>query len=926
MRKIENPLRVFISSVMYNETEPERDLITGLRASLYKRLSKYKFIEPYILENDVSSPINLVDTYKSVIRDTNIVIFLIDSRFPISEGVSIEISEARRINKSRLFYILGGNEKENESMRQKLLKQGETVYINPIPVSKKKNYPLFLEDSFLSQMVLVYRSYLDKTISENNRQDDDKYYEDSSISSLDGDINIDFEKNIFRRIGKTKNIIDEMIFHDNEIKSLKEPESSLDLSVSDIVDRIFLNKPLPQTWERTLIETIKNSELNFGKIRLEITIARIHVIYLYYSGDYINAFDELKKVLQNKNIDQIPTWLFQDILIDLRNLSNLIDSEENRINFNNEFQKQLDETPNVFYYPIIDNILKQTTDWAFNQTNESFIASSNSQTAYGPGIHEYSNKLANAATIAVLNGSLTQIKLIPNNLMPISKMLLFQTKNPIYLRDIIQDYLTLNKKYSTISKWINKYSRMVSTFTSADANSILLSAKSCPIHSQKIRNISNALNIIGNYLDDVTFDKEWGSLFSQIKQWIESEDVIVAPFNDIFKMFQGLFRIPQKDIVLFIERVANGKLRFYSETYKVIALSIDFEKQESKNIGLILSSMMRMLESEQKHWEGTADGAIISVISSWPNESKELISFLKEKSLDTYNKRILPYIDDERINENSYWNEIFKKMRSQNLQQTKSSSSFGSDPFLSAYNVIENNGIDKVQIDDLITLIIECIMNPYQFVDVKCSALKTLWLLLANSKISIKYKKIIKNKIEISEINAIALNFFQKRDASTIVETIKYLLDVSLNDASENGNKILLAVSMDKSMEFLENLSDLLVDFIRLLIQEPQNKEFLPLCVQFLITNNSIQNDTRVLVNIAKSLIILSNYQEYNDIAIGQLQIMVSDSDDIVRRKIVVLISKYSKRSDNSFKNIKAQLLNSSNYSVRDLAKRLFQE
>src|SRR5699024_2475501 len=119
----------------------------------------------------------------------------------------------------------------------------------------------------------------------------------------------------------------------------------------------------------------------------------------------------------------------------------------------------------------------------------------------------------------------------------------------------------------------------------------------------------------------------------------------------------------------------------------------------------------------------------------------------------------------------------------------------------------------------------------------------------------------------------------------------------------ENGNKILLAVSMDKSMEFLENLSDLLVDFIRLLIQEPQNKEFLPLCVQFLITNNSIQNDTRVLVNIAKSLIILSNYQEYNDIAIGQLQIMVSDSDDIVRRKIVVLISKYSKRSDNSFKN-----------------------
>src|SRR5699024_8650321 len=148
---------------------------------------------------------------------------------------------------------------------------------------------------------------------------------------------------------------------------------------------------------------------------------------------------------------------------------------------------------------------------------------------------------------------------------------------------------------------------------------------------------------------------------------------------------------------------------------------------------------------------------------------------------------------------------------------------------------------------------------------------------------TIKYKKIIKNKIEISEINAIALNFFQKRDASTIVETIKYLLDVSLNDASENGNKILLAVSMDKSMEFLENLSDLLVDFIRLLIQEPQNKEFLPLCVQFLITNNSIQNDTRVLVNIAKSLIILSNYQEYNDIAIGQLQIMISDSDDVIR-------------------------------------------
>ena len=68
----------------------------------------------------------------------------------------------------------------------------------------------------------------------------------------------------------------------------------------------------------------------------------------------------------------------------------------------------------------------------------------------------------------------------------------------------------------------------------------------------------------------------------------------------------------------------------------------------------------------------------------------------------------------------------------------------------------------------------------------------------------------------------------------------------------------------------------------------------------------------------------LSDDPQYSEIALGQLQRLVSDTNNVVKRNLVVQIHESSTAVQKTLSSIKVQLMNSSNYSVRDLATRDF--
>ncbi|GEO58312.1 hypothetical protein [Companilactobacillus bobalius] len=154
--KIDFPLNVFISSVMRNDVYPERKRILDIRKGLSEELDKYKFIKKFLLEEDNSSSLPLEQEYLTYLHSCDVILFLIDADYPISEGVSIEIAEARVAEKTRIFYIIPSkDDQKNAAIKHKLISQNEKTYIN---IKDSSNFVEEIMDDFLSEIVTVYRS------------------------------------------------------------------------------------------------------------------------------------------------------------------------------------------------------------------------------------------------------------------------------------------------------------------------------------------------------------------------------------------------------------------------------------------------------------------------------------------------------------------------------------------------------------------------------------------------------------------------------------------------------------------------------------------------------------------------------------------------------------------------------------------------
>lgn len=149
------------------------------------------------------------------------------------------------------------------------------------------------------------------------------------------------------------------------------------------------------------------------------------------------------------------------------------------------------------------------------------------------------------------------------------------------------------------------------------------------------------------------------------------------------------------------------------------------------------------------------------------------------------------------------------------------------------------------------------------------------------------------------------------------------MINISLS--GEDGGKILLILTLSQSAEYIYFVSDLLVDFIPLALQDDSLINTIPQILQFLIANNnSHERENKLINNISKCFLILINCQQYCDVALGQLQRLVSDTNNIVQRLLVSNIHSLPSEQQSNLEGIKGQLLTSSSYSVRDLAIRDF--
>ncbi|KAF0395048.1 hypothetical protein GBO89_03255 [Pediococcus pentosaceus] len=178
-------------------------------------------------------------------------------------------------------------------------------------------------------------------------------------------------------------------------------------------------------------------------------------------------------------------------------------------------------------------------------------------------------------------------------------------------------------------------------------------------------------------------------------------------------------------------------------------------------------------------------------------------------------------------------------------------------------------------------------------------------------------------KVDIANITAISSDFFETTTPTQFIETIKTFISISLSK-KDNG-QLLLALALTTSQKYLLFFSDFLVEFVPLALQFDSLSSVIPQILQFLITYNSNKSENDLLINISECLLILSEVSNYSQMALGQLQKMVSDTNDVVKRNIVSQIKKLDCDTNNQLHVIKEQLISSSSFAVRDLAKRVLE-
>lgn len=918
--KIDFPLNVFISSVMRNDAYPERKRILDIRKGLSEELDKYKFIKKFLLEEDNSSSLPLEQEYLTYLHSCDVILFLIDADYPISEGVSIEIAEARVAEKTRIFYIIPSkDDQKNAAIKHKLISQNEKTYIN---IKDSSNFVEEIMDDFLSEIVTVYRSKF-INFHYNNVSDDRDKNTFESIAMYQPQLS----KKIFENLGLSTQYIRRKVFHGEISNTLNKAQSSLDQGVYDLLVRIFENKELPFGWTDSIVKGLNDLELDKEPDTdfMRIIVDRLRAVGFYYSNNFQRSFGILKEIIKNKKFNDLPSWMIQDILFDTSNLFEIIKRNENKIPSENEYRNRAFEEQQAYYYPGIDRFLENVDNWVRKENNKKITTSYNEQSSYGSGIMVYADELLRAAVMAISNGSITQIKQIPNNLNIMSELFLVRFEDKDSLKDVLMNNLLMGQSYSNIKRWTNHYRYILGQFNENDSESILKSCRSCPDDIQRITSEAVAFRIVGDYLSNDSFRKIWEEYFSEIKAWINENDFSIIPMNEILGLFRYLFRIPQEDIIWFLNKMtAIGVKRFYEDLADIVYGAIDHKGLDNSQREQVCNVLYKIIENYKgKMLTNKITNALIVVFTKWPSESEKLLKYIVKNNEKYFNNNIKLYISYQNDYQ-LFLNDQFEEMRRQNEQQNgQRVSLFGIDPFMNIYSRFDKNRfMDDEILNKLFKEMVDTLNNSFQTFEIKRSVTKVALMLLTDDDIKYKLKEYLVKNIKLDAMVAESTSFFESAVPTNLIDLIRGIMGISLS-LKENKDLIYI-LSNSNSPAYVECLTDILVDFIKLSIKDESKIEMIPQVLQFLITYNNRNSDNQILINISKCFLSISDDKSYGEFAIGQLKLLVTDTNDTVKRQVVEEIFEIKNETNPDLEIIKKILMQSSSFSVRDLANRKF--
>lgn len=614
-------IKVFISSKCDRAEEPPK--YDPIRAELKESIEKTGLAEVYTFEGEEASTLSAGAHYTFALEDSDVCIFLIDNADGIPDGVKAEIDVVQRNNIKALYYFCDENQKEKTPLEKSLMganfAKSKTVHtFNDL--SKNGATALF------SDIVRIYHYYCQGKISLSETEFEST--KDIDITSVSTHQNMSFPKSVLKNIDKTTDYILRSItgisfsrFPDDPIQT-----SELDDWGVQFLQIMFEGKTIKEFNVSMFLECLKSMQ---DKEVFNVVSLRWQAIQSYFNGKIDDSVKHLSDALKIAKDTKQPSWIIKDILIDLRNQHWELCEQKNTY-FESEAQKELDESQDELYYPVIDRCSESLQE-KYIQGLYKHKTESPYTVSLGGNLNEFGKLLASTFIVAMYNGSLTHILMLFDKAKEFLFYLSSRYDDWSFRRDLLK-YAIRGGKEKEVVGIQNTFPEILSKLSDADAEKIMDFCSIHPITHKRIRQQLLGFATVGYYLNDEKFRFYESSMLKIIYAWIDDEDKNISIGESVFKNLLNVSHRLSQDVLAEIccKFVEKHLSRWYMDMFKLISKRIDINKMREENAKNLITSIIDVLQNDCELVKRTP--FFLCVIR---NQNRELTNEL-DKTVETY--------------------------------------------------------------------------------------------------------------------------------------------------------------------------------------------------------------------------------------------------------------------------------------------------
>lgn len=711
--EIGEKVRVFISSICGVKK------YDSIRAELKKLIDDTGIAKTYLFEGKgKASSFTAQQDYLYGVDDSDICVFLIDNADGVPEGVLKEHQRAKSHPKKSIYLFCDENEKQPTNIQQEITEpEGVKYHV----VSRFQDFLTIGYSSLIDNIVSVYLGYC------RGRLIDPEFDKaEGFIEEVDIDASESFEKQLFKNMDKTSAFITEELFNRSHAKI--ENTSDLDTYCLEFLKVLFGKKTIKDI--NTSLFLLALDEMQSTELH-SVVVERWKAIQYYWMDNLEKAIESENKALKLARELQLPNWLIQDILIDLRTLYFYKGYGENVIFHKSAAQVELDDQTSLAFYPFLDRYDKSLYEGILNEEQKNSKQSPYTIT-WGNNIDRLGGYISNAYIMAFFNGSLTHILRTFDKIKDVAFSLCSQYDDWEFRITLLKMAIIKGDRRE-VESLIDLYNDVYGKMNAADAKNIYRFLKGTPICYQKDKARLHAFQHLGYYFSDEDYLEVEDEVYKIINDWVESDKRLFMLKDYVFGALKAnTYRLNNQIIIEIILRIFEKELSTYYDDVLDVIGALDYKRISDDKIKNVIERINLLIVNEDTRKSCYKLGnAIILLRKKIGDKSVILEKSVMEYMGDAYKEKYsLEILVDSQEKSKEYIKKYITSIRERNNTQGKGGkyTGYANNPYDTIINIIHLNDVvlDNKLINSIVGACKDTLYAKTQLLSAKVEAIKLI--------------------------------------------------------------------------------------------------------------------------------------------------------------------------------------------------------